>query len=63
MDAWAKPTLNRAKNPTSFYEDGTKACAATIGKGRTAFAMAVRFWVASGRAWRLREDEKEDLIA
>jgi hypothetical protein len=35
MDAWAKPTLNRAQNPTSFYEAGTKACAATAEhKGR-----------------------------
>ena len=29
MDAWAKRNLNRAENPTGFYEAGAKACAAT----------------------------------
>ena len=31
MDAWAKRNLNRAKNPTGFYEAGTEACAANAG--------------------------------
>ena len=28
MDAWTKRNLNRAENPTGFYEARTKACAA-----------------------------------
>ena len=31
MDAWAKRNLNRAENPTGFYEARTKACAANAG--------------------------------
>ena len=31
MDAWTKPTLNRAENPTGFYEARPKACAANAG--------------------------------
>ena len=31
MDAWAKRNLNRAENPTGFYEEDTKVCAANAG--------------------------------